>query len=304
MSRLLPLAHRLPRLSSAPLQYSTTAGVPKETPEAAGPRIADSLGDVNIPSRDEIKSRRGFPTFVPLAGNDYQADLTYLQRRGGLAGRLAQQLKGQDRPKKSIGNAELKSQHQSRKKQHQTKMGNGKEDKPRQRKYENYEARNSQQGRPPAHRPEFNRGQQRRAQRSQPPPKYDPPAQVEPASRNGDIDFAILEAGGEEPIPPKFTTPQLPSSDLSDIFGTPSTHGRPALERLASSSLAAESQWIRETFGGDYARYTAESPRDYAISPRHRSPTKEARLALSRSKDVNLTQRSLVSEVVTTSIAN
>lgn len=119
------------------------------------------------------------------------------------------------------------------------------------------------------------------------------------AGRNQDIDFEVIEAGGEESEAAQITAAPSLSTDLSDIFGTTS---RSPVITEGSIPPGATTTHTRESTGGDYIRYASRSSADYTTPPHALNATKHAKLVLSHRKDVNLNQRAVMSNIVKSSI--
>ncbi|KAF9469817.1 hypothetical protein BDZ94DRAFT_31366 [Collybia nuda] len=111
-----------------------------------------------------------------------------------------------------------------------------------------------------------------------------------------DISLEILEEGCDTKVPSALTAPDPPLADLNGVFGNSSiTSLNVITTRQPSNSNVQQSkdraQWIKETFGGDYARFAPQPPYLYLESHRTLGPSKHAELVLSKRRDVLIANR-------------
>lgn len=121
--------------------------------------------------------------------------------------------------------------------------------------------------------------------------------------RTKDIDFDVIENGGEEPEPPMFKNPTPVSPDLADIFGQMPQSFTQQITIAAPARVSAayntgiDNQWLKEELGGDYSRY-APSREIYSKPTPNLPPATQAELTLSHQKQIGLDQRVLVSQII------
>jgi hypothetical protein len=121
-----------------------------------------------------------------------------------------------------------------------------------------------------------------------------------------DISLEILENGCDAKQPSRLISPESPLADLDDVFGRSFNASPSVIAPQGSAPITPlpgdRTQWIRETFGGDYSRFATHSPDLYIASPRTLNLLKHAQLVLSKKKDISIAARHRALDIVESSV--
>ncbi|KAK2461443.1 hypothetical protein APHAL10511_005906 [Amanita phalloides] len=134
------------------------------------------------------------------------------------------------------------------------------------------------------------------------------PSTDEGAMSKEDISLSVVEEGGEEPCSAEVTAPESPSVDLANVFRprrakyelVRARKHQPA-KLNAPSPIKDRRTYILESFGGDYSRYTPRTAQDWITNPEKIDAAKQAQLALSKNKAIDLNQKETLVKLVTAS---
>lgn len=118
-----------------------------------------------------------------------------------------------------------------------------------------------------------------------------------------DISLETLEEGCDAKVPSARTTPASPPAHLDAVFGHSSATPLNIIATSQDTKPDAQqprdrTQWIRESFGGDYSRFAQHSPDLYLASHRTLGPSKHAELVLSKRKDIVIAGRHRAQEII------
>jgi hypothetical protein len=124
----------------------------------------------------------------------------------------------------------------------------------------------------------------------------------EETSNNEDISLEILEEGGDDKESAEFKGPDATFADLDDVFGRLAPRSHSVSPRQTEASVA-DSKWVQEASGGDYARFAPHSSRDFLVSHYKMSPAKHVQLVLSKRGDVSIAARHRALYIVESSMS-
>ncbi|KAG5637654.1 hypothetical protein H0H81_003731 [Sphagnurus paluster] len=126
-----------------------------------------------------------------------------------------------------------------------------------------------------------------------------PTTEIDESLSNEDITLSVLEDGGDDKAPAEFRNPDIPFTNLDDLFG-PSAAER--VEKAARSPSEDRIEWLRETYGGDYIRFAPPAAANFGTEPRTLGPLKHAQFVLSKRGDVTVGSRKDALAIITSAI--
>ncbi|KAG6889988.1 hypothetical protein C0995_012948 [Termitomyces sp. Mi166 len=123
------------------------------------------------------------------------------------------------------------------------------------------------------------------------------------ANTKDDITLEILETGGDDKEPAELTGPDVPFTNLDNLF-TPSFERRVenTIKSPVDSFNSRQIQTLRETYAGDYRRFASQTSGNSVTPPHQLGPLKHAEIVLSRRSDVSIRARSNALEIISAAV--
>ncbi|KAF8078936.1 hypothetical protein FPV67DRAFT_1466917 [Lyophyllum atratum] len=131
-----------------------------------------------------------------------------------------------------------------------------------------------------------------------------PRTQTAEAVSSEDITLEILETGGDDKAPAEFRTPDVPFTNLDDVFGSSPEKLLEEAISATSASTEAQVQWLREIHGGDYLRFASQTSVDFVTPHRKLGPLKHAQLVLAKRRDVSAGARKDALAIITSALGD